>query len=343
MNPTRQKSRALSYLLAGGVAAVVASTVARRLRRVSFAGSSVVITGGSRGLGLEMARLFVEERARVALLARDAEALERARLDLEKRGGDVLVIPCDVTNPHEVQQAVDQVMRLRRRIDVLVNNAGIVQVAPLENLDVQDFRDALDIYAWAPLYAVTAVAPIMRRLGGGRIVNISSIGGIVAVPHLLAYTVGKFALTGLSDGLRAELAKDGIRVTTVIPGLMRTGSHLHAYFKGQHRKEYAWFSISDAFPLFSTSSRTAARRIVNACRYGDPRLIISLPATVMHAVNALFPRAYAAGTELAARLLPGPDPAHGGELHQGRESRSRFTPRVLTRLADRAAELNNEM
>ncbi|UFS69181.1 SDR family oxidoreductase [Geomonas sp. RF6] len=343
MNPTRKKSRALSFLLAGTAAAVVTSAMARRLRRVSFAGASVVITGGSRGLGLELARLFADERAAVTLLARDAEALERARLDLERRGADVLALQCDVANPHEVQQAVDQIMRYRRRIDVLVNNAGIVQVAPMENLDLQDFRDAMDIYAWAPLYTVSAVAPLMRRQGGGRIVNISSIGGIVAVPHLLAYSVGKFALTGLSDGLRAELAKDGIRVTTVIPGLMRTGSHLHAFFKGQHRKEYAWFSISDAFPLFSSSSRTAARKILNACRYGDARLIISLPATLMHACNALFPGVYAGATELAARLLPAPDPAYGGVLHLGRESRSRFTPRILTSLADRAAERNNEM
>jgi len=342
MNPTPKRKRTLSFVLAGGVAALAASAMARRLRRVSFAGASVVITGGSRGLGLEMARLFAEERAQLTLLARDAEALERAKADLEKRGADVVVLQCDVTSAYEVQQAVDTVMRLRRRIDVLVNNAGVVQVAPMENLSLQDYRDALDIYAWAPLYAISAVAPIMRRQGGGRIVNISSIGGIVAVPHLLAYSVGKFALTGLSDGMRAELAKDGIRVTTVIPGLMRTGSHLHACFKGQHRKEFAWFSISDAFPLFSTSSRTAARRILNACRYGDPRLIISVPATVLHAVNSLFPGVFAAGTQMAARLLPKPDPAHGMELHLGRDSRSRFTPRVLTALADRAAERNNE-
>ena len=154
-----------------------------------------------------------------------------------------------------MEQTVEEILKLRGRIDVLVNNAGIIQVAPFENLNMQDFSSSMDVHAWGPLYMVQAVTPHMKRQGEGRIVNISSIGGLVAVPHLLAYTMGKFALTGLSDGLRAELAKDGIRVTTVAPGLMRTGSHVNAFFKGQHRKEFAWFSISGTNPLLSTHSR----------------------------------------------------------------------------------------
>src|ERR687891_1372920 len=103
-----------------------------------------------------------------------------------------------------------------------------------------------------------AVIPLMKRQSYGRIVNIASIGGKVAVPHLLPYVASKFALVGLSEGMRAELLKDGIYVTTVSPGLMRTGSHLNAFFKGQHKKEYALFSIANALPLFSTSSKRAA-------------------------------------------------------------------------------------
>ena len=131
---------------------------------------------------------------------------------------------------------------------------------PFENLDLEDFQESVDTHAWGPFHLIRAVAPEMQRRKQGRIVNISSIGGLVAVPHLLGYCMGKFALTGLSDGFRAELAKDGVHVTTVAPGLMRTGSHVNAMFRGQHRKEFAWFAISGANPLVSTTAPRAAKR-----------------------------------------------------------------------------------
>ena len=118
----------------------------------------------------------------------------------------------------------------------------------------------------------------MRRRGFGRIVNITSIGGRVAVPHLAPYSASKFALTGLSDAVRAELAPYGIRVTTVSPGLMRTGSPVNAQVKGQHEAEYAWFAIADSLPGFSIVGRARRRQILSACRYGDPELTITLPA-----------------------------------------------------------------
>src|SRR5204863_2590958 len=122
------------------------------------------------------------------------------------------------------------------------------------------------------------VMPDMRARREGRIVNISSIGGKVSVPHLLPYSASKFALVGLSEGLRAELAKDGIVVTTVCPGLMRTGSPRNAQFKGQHRAEYAWFTLSDSMPFFSQSAERAARQILSACRHGEAEVVLSLPA-----------------------------------------------------------------
>lgn len=330
-------------LLAGAGAALAAGAAARRMRRRDFRDASVVITGGSRGLGLELARLFAGEGARLSLVARDEAALERAVRELRSLGFDAVAYPCDVSKRDQVEQTVREIVRERGGIDVLVNNAGVVQVAPVENLSQEDFQASLDVHAWGPLNMMREVAPHMKRQRGGRIVNISSIGGLVAIPHLLPYCVGKFALTALSDGMRAELAKDRIRVTTVAPGLMRTGSHLNAYFKGQNRREYAWFSISDAFPLFSTSSRKAARKIVEACRYGDPRLIVTLPAVLLHVSNALFPSLFSAGARLAARLLPGPVAREKNRLRTGRQSSSLFAPSILTKLADRAAPRNNEL
>ncbi len=235
--------RALAFALMGAGAAFFLWSRSRSARRIDFFGKTVVIAGGSRGLGLAMARLLVAEGARLVLLARRVDELERARAELARAGGDVITFPCDVGVRQQVEEAVAAVIELRGRIDVLVNVAGVIQVAPFENLELKDFQESMDVHAWGPYHMIRAVAPHMQRRRSGRIVNVSSIGGLVAVPHLLAYTMGKFALTGLSDGLRAELAKDGIYVTTVAPGLMRTGSHVNAMFKGQHRKEFAWFAI----------------------------------------------------------------------------------------------------
>src|SRR3978361_1009080 len=105
-----------------------------------------------------------------------------------------------------------------------------------------------------------------------RIVNIASIGGEISIPHLLPYSVSKFALVALSQGLHTELADRGISVTPVCSGLTRRGSPRNAQFKGQHRKEFAWFAISDAMPVASISSHRAARQIVEACRRGDAYL-----------------------------------------------------------------------
>src|SRR5204862_3041411 len=113
----------------------------------------------------------------------------------------------------------------------------------------------------------------MRQREKGRIVNIASIGGKIGIPHLVPYCVGKFALVGYSQGLRAELENNGVVVTTVCPGLMRTGSARKAFFKGQSEAEYAWFKISDSLPLLTISAEKAARDILHACQRGDAQAI----------------------------------------------------------------------
>lgn len=194
-----------------------------------------------------------------------------------------------------------------------------------------------------PLHLMRAVIPQMKAQGEGRIVNISSIGGLMAVPHLLPYVVSKFALTGLSDGMRSELAQENIHVTTVCPGLMRTGSHVNALFKGKHRQEFAWFALSSSTPLSSTSARRAARKIVEACRRGASRLIITPQARLLHTLNALAPGLLATVLNIVARLLPGPDGKDDYQRHPGWASGTALVPSVLTWLADKAAIRNNEL
>src|SRR6186997_1202822 len=123
------------------------------------------------------------------------------------------------------------------------------------------------------LYPTLAVLPDMRKRRSGRIVNITSIGGKLGIPHLLPYSASKFAAVGFSQGLRAEVAAEGIKVITVVPGLMRTGSPRNAIFRGRHRSEYAWFSISDALPGVSISAEQAARRIIEATCRGEAEVL----------------------------------------------------------------------
>ena len=313
-----------------------------RERRFDFSGRSVLVTGGSRGLGLELARELIVEGARVAICARDAEELERARQDLAARGGHVLAIPCDVTDRDAVNGMVAHVVAELGDLDVLVNNAGTIVVGPLEVLTHDDFEDAMRTNFWGPLHTILAVLPEMRRHRSGRIVNIASIGGKLAVPHLAPYSASKFALVGLSEGLRAELIGAGIIVTTVCPGLMRTGSPRNATFKGHHRAEYAWFSISDALPIASMDATRAARQILAACKRGDAEIVLSIPAKLARVTHALFPRPIAGLLGLVNRLLPGPG-GIGTRGARGADSESAISPSVLTALGDRAAARNNEL
>ena len=327
----------------GGAAAVIAGARAVRQRHgIDFAGRVVVITGGSRGLGLVMARQLASEGAKLCLLARDREELARAKAELDE-SAEVLTIPCDIRKKAEVEAAVEQVLGTWTAVDVLINNAGIIQVGPLDHMTLEDFENAMATHFWGPLYLMMAVVPAMRRRGFGRIVNISSIGGKVAVPHMAPYCASKFALVGLSDSVRAELDQHGIRVTTVCPGLMRTGSPLNADIKGNHEAEYAWFAISDATPGLSTSAEHAARQIITACRYGDAELTITLPAQVAVVLNNALPTVMAGAMALANRFLPAPTDESGDRRRRGRDSTSRWAPSIATALSDKAAIANNEM
>lgn len=323
-----------------GAAAAAMVYVVRQQRRITFKGKTVVIAGASRGLGLELARGFAKERAHVVLLARNRSKLAEVARELESTGASVSMLGCDVTKEDEVQLSVASIIRELTTIDVLVNNAGTIQVGPVEHMSLDDFAGAMAVHFWGPLYLMREVIPHMKRQGNGRIVNIASIGGKVAPPHLVPYAASKFALVGLSEGMRTELAKDNIYVTTICPGLMRTGSHLNAFFKGQHKKEFALFSMANA--LLSTTSDKAARQIIEACRYGSSGRIITAPAKLLRLIKGLCPPLVIEALSLVGRLLPGPDGVEGNQLKRGWQSQSMMAPSILTRSADRAVSANKE-
>lgn len=301
---TRQKA----MLAAAGVGlGVAARLLLRKDGGEDLRGQVVLITGGSRGLGLALAREFARQGCRIAICARDSSELRNAARDLEKRGAEALALECDVTSRLQVEQMLDQVRRHFGRIDILVNNAGVIQVGPVENMTVEDFEEALNVMFWGVVYPTLGVLPDMLSRSAGRIVNITSIGGKVSVPQLLPYSCAKFAAVGFSEGLHAELAGKGVAVTTIAPGLMRTGSYLNALFKGDQEKESAWFGLSSSLPLITIGGERAARQIVSAVRRHESERVLTTPANLLARAHGLFPGITSDLLGLIARVvLPAP-------------------------------------
>jgi NAD(P)-dependent dehydrogenase (short-subunit alcohol dehydrogenase family) len=286
---------------------VAAREALARDREADLYGAVALITGGSRGLGLALSRELHRQGCRLAICARDQIELEVARADLARIGAEVLVVPCDVADPAQVAELVEAVTRHYGRIDILVNNAGIMVVAPVETLTRVDFERVMAVNFWGALNPTLEVLPGMRARGTGRIVNITSIGGKIAVPHLLPYTCAKFAAVGLSEGLRAELADSGISVTTVVPGLMRTGSHLNAEFGGEREAEYRWFALNASAPYpIAIGANRAARLIVRAVKRGQVECTYPVSAVIAARLSGLLPSATTNALTMVDRFLPQP-------------------------------------
>jgi NAD(P)-dependent dehydrogenase (short-subunit alcohol dehydrogenase family) len=301
---TARRTLARGVTLGAGLAvASVTRQTLNRLSEESLRGEVALITGGSRGLGLALARELAEEGCRLAICARDGEELERARKDLVQRGAEVLTVVCDVRDEAQVGKMVTEVTNRFGRIDLLINNAGIITVGPVQAMTSEEFARAMETDFWGVVYPTLAVLPQMRDRRRGRVVTITSVGGKISMPHLLPYNSAKFAAVGFSEGLRAELAPDGIIVTTVVPGEMKTGSHLHAEFAGEREKEYRWFALGASSPLTISADR-AARTIVRGIKRGTAELTFPISAKIGTRLNGLFPGAAASALTAIERLLP---------------------------------------
>lgn len=306
-------------------------------------GQVVLITGGSRGLGLLLSHEFARHGAKLVVCARKGEELAHARQELEQHGAEVFTIPCDVTDCIQVLEMVQQATEKFGRIDIVVNNAGIITVGPIQAQTLEDFRESTDIMFWGTFNTTMAVLPQMLERKSGRIVNITSIGGKVSVPHLLPYDSAKFATVGFSEGLGAELGKEGIKVITIVPGLMRTGSEANAYFKGKNQKEYTWFTIAGSLPIVSMNAERAAKKIVQATQKGSAEVTLGFPAKVLARFHGLFPGTTIKLLGLINRFLPDAGPIEGLERHTGRESETPVTQSFVTSLTQKAAQEYNEV
>lgn len=337
------------FFMVGALVAAV-GTLRRLLQReADLRGQVALITGASRGLGLLLAHKFADEGCRLVICARDADELQRAEAQLMRRGASVLAFVCDVANQNAVQNMVEKTNSELGGVDILVNNAGIMDVGALKAHSTASFEDAMDVMFWGTLYATLAVLPQMRARRAGRIVNVTSIGGKASVPHLMPYSAAKFAAVGFSEGLRAELTGEGVTVTTIVPGLMRTGSYLNAFFRGQNEKEFSWFALGASLPFISMDAERAAEQIVQATRRGEAERTLSVPAVLLARLQGVAPGLTADIMGLAKRaLLPAPNgPAifreRGWDVQQRLEQPARQIVTTLTAMGLDAARRLNQL
>lgn len=314
---------------------------ARAVRR----GQVVMVTGGSRGLGFLLARGFAQRGASLVLVARDEEELAIAKSRLESETGvRVLALSDDLEETEAPERLVAMVIDRFGRLDVLVNDAGVISVGPQRAMSDEDYRHAMRTNFEAAVRLVRSALPHLEK-SGGAIVNISSIGGAVPVPHLLPYTASKFAMTGWSAGLATELANNGVRVTTVLPWLMRTGSFLHAEVKGRQEKEARNFALSSSLPLLTLSAERAASRILLAVDRGERFVTVGVIAKALRLAFALLPSTTIAALSLVNRLLPHLKGTHDPAAAPASplwKHRTGLAKSFLTRLGDVAARANNE-
>lgn len=198
-------------------------------------GKVAIVTGASEGIGLATAQALAAKGAWVVLAARSTEKLEQIAADLQQRGLEALAIPTDMRQQPAVEAMVETALQRFGRIDLLINNAGQSMAGRVAELDLEAFRQIIDLNVLGPVYAIQAVVPVMRRQGGGLILNISSMVSKMNIPGLAGYAATKAALNLISDTAREELAPENIRVISVFPRMTATNFGKNALGNQQMR------------------------------------------------------------------------------------------------------------
>lgn len=333
-SPGEQALDLAAWAGVGALIGVGGAVIGEHRRANRMTDKVVLITGGTRGIGLQLARELGASGARVVICGRDSDRLARAVSGLAERGVEAHGVICDITDRDQVQDLVAKTVDLFGRMDMVINNAGVIQIGPAEVFDESHFAHAMDVMFWGPFHVSRAAMDHLRD-SRGSIVNITSIGSYLTPPHLLPYGCAKHAQAALSEGLAAETGGTGVRVTTVVPGLMRTGSHTGVTFVGDPEREYAWFAVAAGLPLLSVNARRAARRIVAGAARRKGFVILTPAARIGMAVHGLAPGLTQAGMRVVGRLLP--NAPHHVREREGTEARNSR----IGRLADAVAVLNN--
>lgn len=291
-----------------------------------------LVTGASRGLGFLIARDLARRGYDLAICARSAVGLRAAEDDLTRAGARVLAIAADVGDPADASRAVAAAAARFGRLDVLVLNAGIIQVGPASEMTGADFAAAMDVVFWGAVHVSAAAMPLLTR-SRGRLLVVTSVGGKLPAPHLLPYTAAKHAAVGFAEGLRVEAIKAGVSVTVGVPGLMRTGSPRNASFTGDRVAESRWFTAAANLPVVSMDAERAARRLVRATLLRRPEIVLTPLAKIGVRAHAMAPSTSLRVVSLVNRLLPEPTGTEPGPAQPGHELPAETRP--LGPLAER--------
>lgn len=197
----------------------------------------VLITGASQGTGKATAIEFAAQGWDVTLAARGEDRLQAVAEQIEQMGRKAIALPTDVSNPEQVATLVEKSLATFGKIDVLINNAGICLTGPMVNTSLEDWHRIFDTNLWGYVHTIQAVLPTLLAARSGSIINVGSIGGKVPMPNMTAYCASKYALTGLTETLRLELASKGIHVGIVHPGVIDSDFLERAMFRGDSDEE----------------------------------------------------------------------------------------------------------
>ncbi len=243
-------------------------------KTLELRGKSVLLTGASRGIGRELARLLAAEGARLVLVARGASELEKLAAELREGGGEAFAVPMDLRDDESVARGVARARALLGAIDVLVNDAGVAHQAPFLALEPSHVRDEIELNYLGAVRTVRAVLPEMLARGAGAIVNVSSVLGIVAGPSVATYSASKAALDAFTFALRGEVAARGLRVTL---------------FVAPHTATEAGKSVRfDGVPI--ADPKVVASHALRALRRGRRRSFSGIGNRILVAVSRLSPR-----------------------------------------------------
>ena len=253
------------------------------MRRESVRGRVVVVTGASSGNGKAIALALAEKGARLVLAARRTELLEATAREVEDRGGEALVLTCDVTAREQVETVAEAALTRWGRIDVWVNNAGVIGWSLFEDTTEEEFRRILEVNLMGSVYGTWSALPAMRRQGSGVIVNIVSMASLVALPVGSAYSASKAGLFALGDALRRELKGSGIRVCQVLPVGVNTAGFFHQRTRG--------FRVSKRIAPLLQDPETVAKSVVRCLeRPGTRNIPLGVQGKAVFVVGALAPR-----------------------------------------------------
>jgi short-subunit dehydrogenase len=252
---------------------------------------TVLVTGASQGIGKATALLFAREGYNLVLAARQADRLEAVASEIQSLGRAALAVPTDMTNPDQVNALVHQALDRYGAIDVLINNVGIYVLGQVEQFSLSDWHQVIDTNLWSYIHTIQALLPHFLERGTGTIVNVGSIGGKIPLPYQTPYTTSKYAVTGLTEALQAELTPKGIQVCGIHPNFIKTSLMERAIFRGkddqdaQARHDLVEKAINS--PVFE-KPEDVAKAIWDAVKHQKSEVLVG-SANVSQASYRLFP------------------------------------------------------